>query len=138
MLHHTAAPDPLFCPVGAAVRRLNHLATLPPTTPLCSYHASNGSLQRVQSDHIVKAVRLSVQATGLDGHAPERIGSHSLRASGAMALKLNGYDEVLIQKLGRWSSNTYLRYIHSQIGALTANVAAAMATPLRFHNVAAV
>ena len=55
-----------------------------------------------------------------------------------MALKLNGYDEVVIQKLGRWSSNTYLRYIHSQIGALTAGVSGSMAHPHPFVNIASV
>ena len=55
-----------------------------------------------------------------------------------MALKLHGYDEVLIQTLGRWSSNTYLRYIHSQIGALTTGVSNHMAHPQPFLNIATV
>ena len=58
------------------------------------------------------------------GYDLTRIGAHSLRASGAMALKLNGYDKETIMKIGRWSSDTFLTYIHSQIAALTMGVAA--------------
>ena len=137
ILHHTQASDPNFCPVRAAARRLNHLHDSPPDTPICTHHSLSGGVRKVSSGNVVMAVRLAVQGSQLEGHPLDRVGSHSLRASGALALKLNGHDEVMIQKLGRWSSNTFLRHIHSQIGALTANVAAAMATPLSFHNVAA-
>ena len=51
-------------------------------------------------------------------------------------MKLVGYDDAMIKKLGRWSSNTYLLYIQSMIGELTAGVSSArMARPLRFFNV---
>lgn len=45
---------------------------------------------------------------------------HSLRAGGGamMALKLTGYNDSDIQKFGRWTSNTWQMYIHSQIGKL--------------------
>jgi hypothetical protein len=47
-----------------------------------------------------------------NGYDLTRIGAHSLRASGAMALKLNGYGKETIMKVGRWSSDTFLTYIH--------------------------
>jgi hypothetical protein len=54
-----------------------------------------------------------------------------------MHLKLAGYDNDIIQKLGSWSSNTYLHYIQTQIGQLTAGVAQRMAAvSLQFHIVA--
>ena len=46
-----------------------------------------------------------------------------------------GYDDDTIKKLGRLSSNTYLRYIQSQIGNLMTGIATRMSTILRFHNV---
>jgi hypothetical protein len=65
------------------------------------------------------------------------IGSHSIRSRGAMHLKLAGYDNNIIQKLGCWSSNMYLHYIQTQIGQLTAGVAHRMASvALQFHIVA--
>jgi hypothetical protein len=80
----------------------------------------------------------AADATGLysQGYTPRRIGSHSLRASGAMALKLNGSDEATIMKVGRWSSKTFLTYIHEQIGALSAGLSLRMSTRISFQNVA--
>ena len=52
-----------------------------------------------------------------------------------MRLKLAGKDDDIIKKMGRWSSNTYLRYIQTQIGELTVGLASAMAQTLRFHHV---
>ena len=65
------------------------------------------------------------------------VSSHSLRAGGAMALKLHGYDRDTIKKMGRWSSDTFLTYIHEQISAFSKGLAAAMAIPIAFHNIAA-
>jgi hypothetical protein len=54
-----------------------------------------------------------------------------------MHLKLAGYDNDIIQKLGQWSSNTYLHYIQTQIGQLTTGVAQRMAAlSFRLHIVA--
>ena len=137
ILHHTSSGNPAFCPVQAAAQRLNDLDALPSDTPLCTWLDSHGRHHRVTPQHIVQSTRLAVFATGLRDFNMDRVGSHSLRASGAMALKLNGKDDSLIMKLGRWTTNTFLTYIHSQIGALTAGVAPAMATLRHFHNVAA-
>ena len=137
ILHHTASGDPLFCPVLAAARRLNALGAFPPNTPISTWVSPTGRQNQVLSGHIVHAMRLSVVATGLRNFDLSRVGSHSLRASGAMALKLNGQPDSTIMKLGRWTTNTFLTCIHAQIGALTAGVATAMTTLLHFHNVAA-
>jgi len=51
------------------------------------------------------------------------VGVHSLRAGGAMALKLNDYSDTTIQKLGHWSSLTFLQYIHNQIAHLSSGIA---------------
>jgi hypothetical protein len=53
-----------------------------------------------------------------------------------MAMKLNGIDTITIKKHGRWSSNTFLEYIHEQIGAFTAGVAKQMSQYIPFHNMA--
>ena len=52
-----------------------------------------------------------------------------------MALRLAGCDDTAIKKLGRWSSNTCLLYIQTQISHLSHGVATRMAKLLRFHNV---
>jgi hypothetical protein len=52
-----------------------------------------------------------------------------------MRLKLAGKDDDIIKKMGRWSSNTYLRYIQTQTGELALDLATSMAQTLRFHHV---
>ena len=46
------------------------------------------------------------------------VGAHSLCAGGTMAIKLHGYDEMTIMKMGRWTSLAFLQYIHNQIAHL--------------------
>ena len=110
--------------------------SMPGTAPLGSFHGSRGT-QQVPAEAIRSAIRHSAVECGLEaqGYVLNRIGSHSLRAGGAVMLKLCGYDSDMIKKLGRWRSETYLRYIQTQIANLTAGVARAMARRLRFHNV---
>jgi hypothetical protein len=69
------------------------------------------------------------------GYTLNRVSSHSLRAGGAMAMKLSGASDSTIMWVGRWSSLMYPTYIHVQIGALTAGVTWKMSTAFRFQNV---
>ena len=69
------------------------------------------------------------------GYTLDRISLHSLRAAGAMALKLDGCSTEMIMRLGRWTSLTYLTHIHTQIGALPEGISELMATEIIFQNV---
>ncbi len=93
--------------------------------------------QHVSSAHITLADRESVVLGGLlnCGYSPSRVSAHLLRASGAMALRLNNVGKDLIKKLGRWSSSTWLTYIHSQISSLTAGLSKHMVIHHVFYNV---
>ena len=108
-------------------------------TCLSAYLAHDGSQQHVLASDINRAVKLAVGQLGLiaKGFNLQDVSSHSLRAGGAMALKLHGYDRDTIKKMGRWSSDTFLTYIHEQISAFSKGLAAAMAIPIAFHNIAA-
>lgn len=53
-----------------------------------------------------------------------------------MAMYLNDVAPVKIKKCGRWRSDTWLTYIHSQIAEFSSGLAATMARPVVFHNVA--
>ena len=44
-----------------------------------------------------------------------RVGSHYFREEGDMVLKFAGSDWDDIKKMGRWSLDTFLIYIHNQI-----------------------
>ena len=83
------------------------------------------------------ALQRAVTTLGLHkkGLTPNLIGSHSLRAGGAMAMYINGVPHDTIQKIGRWKSDTFLMYIHKQIAALSYGVSTKMEKPFPFHNV---
>jgi len=100
------------------------------------YH-TGGRISRVLDRDIGIAVRWGATLDNLipKGYTLNHISSHSLRAGGAMAMKLSGMSDSTIMRVGRWSSLTYLTYIHSQIGALTAGVAWKMSTAFTFQNV---
>lgn len=98
-------------------------------------------------DHLGKGVVLDSDINGLikiavadlklptNGIPVERVGTHSLRAGGAMALAVNGESREMIKKIGRWSSDTFLMYIHEQISHLTSGVAERMSRAFPFYNV---
>ena len=116
---------------------MSELRDLPESTALGTYYDRTGQPRRVTARDVRKGIHLAAVLDNLEsqGYDLTRIGSHSLRSGGAVALKLAGYDSDVIKKLGRWSSDTYLIYTQSQIAQLTAGVSARMAQQLRFHNV---
>ena len=81
------------------------------------------------------ASSLKLHTKGLD---IDLIGVHSLRAGGAMALKLQGEQDTTIMKMGRWTSLTFLQYIHNQIAHLSKDLAEKMSRKLQFQNIAAI
>mmetsp|Transcript_17741 Transcript_17741/g.31006 ORF Transcript_17741/g.31006 Transcript_17741/m.31006 type:complete len:116 (-) Transcript_17741:144-491(-) len=92
---------------------------------------------QINSNDINRTLKLAVITLNLQekGFDPKRISSHSLRAGGAMAMHLNGEPTHTIQLMGRWSSDTFLTYIHQQLSAFSTNVALNMSNPVSFHNV---
>ena len=69
---------------------------------------------------------------------PDLLGSHSLRTGGAMPLKLHGFADTTIMKMGWWTSLIFLQYIHNQITHISNNVSSKMSEPLPFLNIAAI
>ena len=63
------------------------------------------------------------------------MGTHLLQAGGAVALVLSGQSPEMIKKIGRWSSDTFLMYVHEQIVHLTVGVVEGMAQTFPFSNV---
>ncbi|MGH7974259.1 MAG: hypothetical protein ACREBR_01940 [bacterium] len=102
-IHHEAIHGN-NCPVKALARRINHLNlhSSTPETLICQ-HTINGRTEFIRNADMVQAVRVGVTALALEnsGIRPEHVGSHSLRAGGAMAMKLNGIDRDTIRKFGR-------------------------------------
>jgi hypothetical protein len=134
---HTATGN-WFCPVQALARRVASIMTMhmPADTPLSFVRPGC----HVSPMNVTNLVHHAAVATNLidQGYSLQRIGTHSLRASGAMALKLQGAADSTIMKIGRWTGTTFLTYIHSQIGAINAGLATKMAVHIHFTNVGAI
>ena len=52
-----------------------------------------------------------------------------------MAMHLNNIDHDKIRKQGRWSSDTFLMYIHEQISAFSYGLSTKMSKEIGFHNI---
>ena len=129
-------------PIKALARRIHHILSNGglESAVLCEYIDDDGIWQSVTSTNMRSAIRRAAQDLNLheNGIDPDLIGSHSLRAGGAMALKLQGVSDTIIQKQGRWRSVTFLQYIHTQIAHLTKDLSTKMSTVLKFQNIAAI
>ena len=138
---HQEAVEKECCPIRALAIRVHHILINGGTndTLLCDYF-DNGEQHSITSKDIIAMVRGAATALHLSDFAvdPDLLGSHSLRAGGAMALKLQNYDDTTIMKMGRWTSLTFLQYIHSQIAHLSKGVSKRMSEPLSFLNIAAI
>jgi hypothetical protein len=136
VVHHEAIGGAL-CPVAALARRINNIAGKSSTCPISFVCHKTKPSTRVSDRDITTAVRWGAVHDGLlsHGYTLKRVSSHSLRSGGAMALKLAGQSSDTIMRIGRWTSNTYMTYIHSQIGALAKGLAWKMSRHHTFHNV---
>ena len=116
------ATGTLECPVLALAHIIHEILSNGGTndTLLCSVWDGTGWLD-LEPCHIINMVRNTAGELKLHRQSIDHdlVGDHSLRAGGAMALKLHGYDDTTIMKMGRWTSLTFLEYIHNQISHLS-------------------
>ena len=135
-MHHDAIGGRL-CPVGALAQQIHNIRTGSPTCPISIVLHTTKQPTRVSDRDITTAVRWGATVDGLltRGYTTNRVSSHSLRAGGAMALKLAGESLDTIMRVGRWTSLTYMTYIQAQIGALAKGLAWRMSKNHIFHNV---
>ena len=60
------------------------------------------------------------------GFTESDIGLHTIRSGGAMAMFLSGISTIIIQRVGRWSSEAFLEYIREQVENFTHGVSQKM------------
>jgi hypothetical protein len=135
-LTHETVPGG-FCPVKATARRYAASRRACPNNAfamLCQYAPT----KVVTAKHITQVLQRPAFRTTIwmEGFELDRIGTHSIRASGAMHLFLNNVAEATIMNIGRWQRQTWLTYIHNQIAAVTAGVSRFMSRPIPFYNTA--
>jgi hypothetical protein len=137
-IHHEAIPNIANGPTQALARRVHHILSNGGNKEslICDYYEDK-TWSAVTSRNMIARVRSATKALNLHqkGIDPDMVGAHSIRAGGAMAMKLHGCDETTIMKMGRWRSLTFLMYIHSQIAHLSKDVSKKMNSPLPFLNI---
>ena len=129
------------CPVAALAIVVHKILATggDDNTLLCSVKTISG-WEDIESSQIISAVQDTATELKLHEQAidPDLVGAHLLCAGGAMALKLHGYDDTIIMKMGRWTSLTFLQCIHNQIAHLSKDISSKMSIPLPFVNFAAI
>ncbi len=134
-VHHDAVGGNI-CPVAALAHRMANLRGMQASTPLRTVCHLLTQKTRILDQDVTIAVRWGATYDCLmaKGYTVDRISLHSLCAGGAMAIKLSGATDSMIQ-IGRWTSLMYLTYIHSQIGVLLAGVAWRISQQFTFQNI---
>lgn len=91
----------------------------------------------ITSYQVLHHLRTAALLYGEDrlGFKVSNIGTHSLRSGAATAMYLAGVPVETIQLIGRWRSQTFLRYIRIQVQQLTRGVANEMTTNPNFMTV---
>ena len=91
-----------ICPVSALVEYL--VMRGPGAGPL--FRFLDGS--PLSRSALVERVRAALTAAGID---PTPFSGHSFRIGAATSAAANGVEDSMIQTLGRWKSDAYLRYV---------------------------
>ena len=135
--HATGTPE---CPVLALAHIIHEILSNGGTndTLLCSVWDGKDWVD-LKPRHIINMLRdtdgeLKLHSKAIDH---DLVGAHSLCANGDMELKLHGYDDTTIMKMGRWTSLRFFQYINNQIAHLSKKNQK-MSIPLPFVNVAAI
>ena len=141
-IHHETVKNTPHGPIQALARRVHHIMSNGGSEDnlICDFINDQGIWNNITSTDMRKELRATVTdlKLHLQGIDADLVGVHSLRAGGAMAMKLHGLDDTTIMKQGRWTSLTFLMYIHSQIAHLGKDISTKMSTPLPFTNIASI
>ena len=71
---------------------------------------------------------------GTLGFTKEKVGLHSIRSGGAMAMFLSGVSTITIQRIGRWDSDSFMEYIREQVESFTLGVSSKMIENEHFYH----
>ncbi len=104
VVHHKAFRGPI-CPVAALAWRIANMQGRPALGSLSSIYHASGQVTRVSDRDIGIAIRWGATSDRLltRGYTLQCISSHSLRAGGAMAMKLSGASDSTIMRVGQWT-----------------------------------
>ena len=119
--------DSVLCPVKAwayTVQRVRLINSSSLDSPVCTFQDDKGNITLLTSNYARSRLRAIVSLLGEEelGFTKDDIGLHSIRSDGAMAMFLSGTSVIIIQRVGRWSSEAFLEYIREQVESFTLDV----------------
>jgi hypothetical protein len=131
--------DGVLCPVrrwARLVRRIrSYGGAVSSSTPvnLC-WDPHKRRYVSITSADITTSLRKSVSAIGENvlGFKPEEVGTHSIRSGAAMAMYLTGTPIYTIMLIGRWTSDSWLHYIRTQVEDFTKDISTRMSSSEHF------
>ena len=138
-IHQEHNGHDFLSPVRAVGRRVCHIRqhSTDPDIFLSAFFEDEGRTGDVTDTDIRKELKIAAVALNYEsrGIPVTRIDTHSLRAGGANALHLSGYADREIQKMGRWTSETFKEYIQEQLSSFTEGMSTKMRQRFNFVNV---
>ena len=130
-VHMFRTNDKILCPVKAWAKTVKRVRSSFPNCDddqkVCSFKSGEDMIN-ITGNMVRSKLRSIVGYMGEKnlGFNEDEIGLHSIRAGGAMAMFLSGVCEIVIQRVGRWSSFAFLEYIREQVDCFTAGVSQKM------------
>ena len=98
----------------------------------------NGRISNINSVQVLPRLRAIVKLMGETnlGSNAEEVGLHSIPSGRAMAMfLLSGISTIIIQRVGRWSSEAFLEYTMEQVKSFTWGVWQSMIQNEHFHTI---
>ena len=139
-MHYGELEGQIFaCPVKALERGVARIwvHTSYGTNFVCAYWDSVGRGNVTDRDMIFHR-KFAAEKLGYPSRNIhlDRLDTHSNRAGGACAVKLGGFDDESIRKMGRWLplSSALLEYIQHQLSGFSQGMATKMSGTARFTN----
>ena len=110
------------------MKRVRAISNSSNDSQVCLFQDERGNISQITGDYVRSRLRSVVTLIGEDqlGFTKEDIGLHSIRSGGAMAMFLSGTSVIIIQRVGRWSSEAFLEYIREQVESFTLDVSSNM------------
>jgi hypothetical protein len=123
---HGQTDDPVLCPILQWAQLVNRIWSYPNTTcdtPVCAVWR-HGRLDKIALTQVLSALCAASKAVGSAcfSFEPSKIGMHSLCSGAAMKMYLAGVPVHTIMLIGRWLSNTFLRYIRKPVEQFSRHV----------------
>jgi hypothetical protein len=128
-----------MCPVLATTKLISRIKSyrIPPEklsdTPI-NYVEFDGKGFTIPSSLILQKIRQAVTTLGQSvlGFSAKEVGTHSNYSGGTMGMFLSGTPVYTIMLMGRWSSDSFMRYIRKQVLSLSHGIAKKMLTYEQF------